>query len=106
LSHRTKDPILFNSCGVIVCRAGWPDGMIAYQKSKSGYILEDLEPENVDIFLGKLVQFGLVGILYFCGIFGIYFLPFWHLVKRKIWQPACTAGLPDGIFSNQKSRFG
>jgi hypothetical protein len=50
--------------------------MIAYQKSKSGYILEDLEPENVDIFLGKLVQFGLVGILYLQFCIFVVFLVF------------------------------
>jgi hypothetical protein len=53
--------------------------------------------------------------------FGI-FLPFWYVVPRKIWQPrhlcsvahnrgsylqvGSSAGLPDGLFSNQKSQFG
>jgi hypothetical protein len=37
----------------------------------------------------------------------LYFFPFWYVVPRKIWQPCSTyAGLPDGLFSNQKSQIG
>jgi hypothetical protein len=83
-----------------------------------------------------LWPFGLfnVHLVYFMAIwytpwsFGIlrghlvYFSPFWYVSPRKIWQPwtglalydkieffgAMTngTGLPDGIFSNQKSKFG
>jgi hypothetical protein len=52
----------------------------------------------------------LMAIWYFCAHFGMFF-PFWFVLRRKIWQPCFkfhsdTEELPDGLFSNQKSKFG
>jgi hypothetical protein len=42
---------------------GLPDGFFSDQKSQSGYILEDLGMENVEICSGHLEHFTTIGYI-------------------------------------------
>jgi hypothetical protein len=64
-----------------------PDGIFSNQKAKFGYILEGLHGRCCYIY-GQLAY--ITAIWYILWPFGI-FLPFWYVIKRKIWQP-CSRG--------------
>jgi hypothetical protein len=44
---------------------GLPDGIFSKQKSKFGYILEDLLIENVGVFYGHLLHFTIIWYMYY-----------------------------------------
>jgi hypothetical protein len=53
--------------------------------------LEELGVDTFDVFKGHLVVYCAIGVvqdnLEFLWKFWFYFLPFWFVVPRKIWQP-------------------
>jgi hypothetical protein len=69
--------------------AGLPDGIFA-KKSQFWYILERVGTENDGSILWSFGTFGygvyFMSLGYFYNYF-VYFLPFWYIVPRKIWQP-------------------
>jgi hypothetical protein len=71
---------------------------MAYLRNKNAIFgictLEGLETENVGIFSVHLGQFMTMWfILWPFGIFcclWVYFVPFWYVLPRNIWQPCIT----------------
>jgi hypothetical protein len=58
---------------------GLPDGFFSDQKSRFGYILEDLAMENVDIYSGRLEYFLTIG--YILWAFDS-FVVIWYIIPR------------------------
>jgi hypothetical protein len=91
-SHQEKSHSFLWYCRIrTYLRLGLLDGIFSYQKFQFGYISEGLGMEHIGIFHIHL-EFFTALLVYFVVIryifwsFGI-FLPFWFVVKRKIWQP-------------------
>jgi hypothetical protein len=76
-------------------------------KSQFGYIL-GLGMDNVGIFYGELEHFTAICYILlpfgiYCGHF-LYFLPFWFIVPRKIWQPCSTGQMILGNLGNNNNK--
>jgi hypothetical protein len=71
--------------------------MVSNQNFNLGIQILDLGMDNVDMFYDPLEHFTAIGyILYPFGIYCchlVYFLPFWYIVPRKVWQPWHTPDL-------------
>jgi hypothetical protein len=65
---------------------GLPDGVFAYQKTKFWFIFEGLEMKKSGIFLLSVGNLHKGHVVYFLVIL-VFILPFWYVVRRKIWQP-------------------
>jgi hypothetical protein len=82
-------------------RAWLPDGCFSNEKSQFGSILEGHAEEEIAVFYGHLVYF--IAIRYILRPFGIvycslvYFLLFWYVVARQIWQPCSRVELKVGV---------
>jgi hypothetical protein len=108
------------------CRTGLPDGIFSNQNHNLGNFWRVLQWKTCAYFwdIWSILQpFGLLYGHWVNFVIIWYFSPVWYVVPRKIWQPCCrmnpvlgghlnpkhelafVAGLPDGLFSNQKSHF-
>jgi hypothetical protein len=76
--------------------------MFSNQKSKFGYILEDLGKENVGLFACGYLGYTYIRPFVICyctfgNLVVIWYIlpPFWYIVSRKIWQPWVEALLSE-----------